>query len=96
MKKILISVLLLPVLALAQGPVIVEKPLLCADTSELLSGLQNKYEESPIWVGQDEKSKYSLFVSKSGTWTLVQFTENVACILGVGKGSREIFSGPKI
>ena len=96
MKKLFLSVLLLPVLAWAQNPVIVEKPLLCAKTTEILTSLREKYEEHPLWIGKDDKSNYSLFVSKVGTWTLIQFTEEVACILGVGTDSKEIIQGPKI
>jgi hypothetical protein len=96
MKNFLISVLLLPVLAIAQEPVIVEKSIVCAKASTLLNGLKDKYDELPIWIGQDERSRYSLFVSKTGTWTLVQFSDEIACILGVGTDSREIFQGSKI
>jgi len=96
MKKFLVSVLLLPVLAVAQEPVIVEKPIVCAKASTLLNGLKDNYDELPMWIGQDEQSKYSLFVSKTGSWTLVQFSNEIACILGAGTNSREIFHGPKI
>jgi hypothetical protein len=96
MKNFLISVLLLPVLAIAQEPVIVEKSIVCAKASTLLNGLKDKYDELPIWIGQDERSRYSLFVSKTGTWTLVQFSDEIACILGVGTDSREIIQGSKI
>lgn len=95
MKTFIFALLFITGTALAQEPVIVEKPLICAKTKELLNGLKNNYKELPVWVGSDEKSKYSLFVSDSGTWTLIQFNENVACILGVGENSKHIFSGPK-
>jgi hypothetical protein len=96
MKKFLVSVLLLPVLAVAQEPIIIEKSVVCANVSTLLNGLKDHYDELPIWIGQDEKSRYSLFVSKTGSWTLVQFSDEIACILGVGTNSREIFQGSKI
>jgi hypothetical protein len=95
MKKLIASVLLLPVLVLAQEPVVVEKPIICAKTAEVLNGLRDQYKELPIWVGEDDKSRYSLFVSKEGSWTLLQFNKEIACILGVGEKSREIFQGPK-
>ena len=89
------SLLFLTGTALAQETVIVEKPLICTKTSTMLNVLKDKYDESPVWLGNDNKSKYSLFVSDSGSWTLVQFNEDVACILGVGQNSKQLFLGPK-
>jgi len=53
----------------------------------------------PIWWGIEPAtvSRYSLFVNEqTKTWTLIQFDENMACILGVGNASTRIFNGPKI
>jgi hypothetical protein len=41
--------------------------------------------------------KYSLFVNEqSKSWTLIQFDEKIACVLGTGEASTQIFNGPKI
>jgi hypothetical protein len=95
MKKLLVSVILLPVLAVAQGPVIVEKPIVCEKVEIILNSLSNEFSEKPIWLGDANDSKYSVFVSKSGAWTIIQFTDRIACIIGVGESSREIFLDPK-
>lgn len=96
MRKFLLGVLLLPALASAQ-PVTVEKPVICEKAEVVVSGLlANDFKEQPIWVGSDEKSKYSIFAnSKTGSWTLIQFNSTIACILGAGEKSRLIFNGPK-
>ena len=97
MRRFLLGVLLLPALALAQ-PVTVEKPLVCEKTEKVIESLQNgQYKENPSWVGYDEKSRYALFVNeKTRTWTMIQFNEKIACILGVGEGSKIVVSGPKV
>ena len=96
MRELLLGVLLLPALAIAQ-PVTVEKPVICDKTEKVIEGLQKgQYKETPYWVGQDDKSKYALFSNeKTRTWTMIQFNENIACIIGAGEGSRAVFTGPK-
>jgi len=81
--------------------VTVQKPVECADTATLLRGLSGSdYKENPIWLGTESGanvSKYSLFVNKeTKSWTLIQFNEKIACVLGTGEASTQIFTGPKI
>ena len=87
-------------LAVAQS-VTVQKPIECADTATLLRGLSGSdYKERPIWSGIDPSStvsKYSLFVNEeTKSWTLIQFDDKIACVLGTGENSTQIFNGPKI
>jgi len=87
-------------LAVAQS-VTVQKPIECADTATLLRGLSGSdYKEKPIWFGIEPGatvSRYSLFVNEeTKSWTLIQFDEKIACVLGTGENSTQIFNGPKI
>ena len=87
-------------LAVAQS-VTVQKPIECADTATLLRGLSGSdYKEKPIWWGVEPGatvSRYSLFVNEeTNSWTLIQFDEKIACVLGTGENSTRIFTGPKI
>jgi len=87
-------------LAVAQS-VTVQKPLECADTATLLRGLSGSdYKEKPIWFGIEPGvtvSRYSLFVNEeTKSWTLIQFDEKIACVLGTGENSTRIFNGPRI
>ena len=91
MKKLLVSVILLPVLAVAQGPVIVEKPVVCEKVEIILNSLTKEFSEKPVWLGESSDSKYSVFVDKKGSWTIIQFTDRIACILGAGETSKQIF-----
>lgn len=86
MKHILLGALLLPAIAIAE-PVTVEKPVLCENTKILIEILSNsKYKEVPVWVGNDESSKYSIFANETtGSWTFIQFNSTIACILGTGE-----------
>lgn len=96
MRSIILGVLLLPALAQAQ-PVTVEKPVICDKIKtiiEVLSG--SKYSEQPFWIGQDETSKYVMMVNeKTSTWTLVQFNDQIACILGSGENHKVVNPGTR-
>lgn len=97
MRNLILSVLLLPALALAQ-PVTVEKTVVCEKTQLVIESLQQgKYQEQPIWIGVDPTSRFSLFENKkSQTWTFIQFNQEVACLIATGEGSMQLFTGPKI
>jgi hypothetical protein len=100
MKYFLLLALLIVGLVAAQS-VIIQKPMKCADTKTVIQALTGEdYKEKPIWLGIESGatvSRYSLFVNEqTKTWTLIQFDENVACVLGVGEASTEIFNGPNI
>jgi hypothetical protein len=87
-------------IAVAQS-VTVQKPIECADTATLLRGLSGSdYKEKPIWFGIEPGatvSRYSLFVNEqTKTWTLIQFDEKIACVLGTGENSAQLFNGPEI
>ena len=101
MKKLIALVLMASCIAfaLAQSTAVeINKKVVCDDTKSLLDTLLNEYQESPVWAGTDEKSKYSLLINQeTGTWTIIQFDKNTTCILGVGENSRLIdVSKPKI
>ena len=96
----LLTVMLVLGLAVAQS-VTVQKPIECADTATLLRGLRGSdYKERPIWWGIEPGatvSRYSLFVNEeTKSWTLIQFDDKIACVLGTGEASTQIFTGPKI
>ena len=78
-----------------------QKTVECTDTETLFRGLTNSdYKEKPIWVGTESGvtlPKYSLFVNEeTKSWTLIQFDEKIACVLGTGEASTQLFNGPKI
>ena len=87
-------------IAVAQS-VTVQKHIECTDTATLLRGLSGSdYKEKPIWWGIEPGatlSRYGLFVNEeTKSWTLIQFDDKIACVLGTGEASTRIFSGPKL
>lgn len=96
MYKFILGVLLLPAVAVSQ-PVTVEKPVVCDTPKIVIETLTGKeYKEQPFWAGVDENSRYVMLVNEdTGTWSIVQFNKNIACILGTGNNHRQIFLGPR-
>jgi hypothetical protein len=87
MKHLLVSILLLPVLSFAQsGPITVDKKIICETPDVAFQALtQSNPTEKPFWVGISGTSGYALLLDKkTGTWTLVQFNNEIVCVLGLG------------
>lgn len=91
MRKFLLGVLLLPALAYAQ-PVTVEKPVVCSDLKTIIETVSgSKWQEEPVWSGRDDTSRYVLTVNqKTKTWTMIQFNDKIACIIGIGESATPI------
>ncbi len=87
MKKLL-SLILVSSSVWAE-PFEIKKPVICDKTDTLLKVLSSSnYQEKPIWLGAaDEKLiNYSLWVNSSTkNWTIVQFNNDVACVIGTGE-----------
>jgi hypothetical protein len=100
MKKLLALLVLIPLLTSAQsaGPTAVEKTLICDKTQNVLDVIINgRFKETPIWGGEDETSRYGLLVNReTGTWTIIQFNKDAACVLGTGEGSRSMLPGKTV
>jgi hypothetical protein len=93
MKKILlisIAVLTLALVSVSSYSEIFKKDIVCDSREHIFKTLTGEdYEELPVWTGNDEKSMYAMFAnSKTGTWSLVQFNKDTACILGTGEKHR--------
>ena len=101
MKKLLAIFAIIPLLTSAQsssGPITLEKTVVCDKTQNVLDVIINgRYQETPMWGGVDDNSRYSLLVNReTGSWTLIQFTKETACILGTGQGSRSMAPGKTV
>jgi hypothetical protein len=97
MKKLAVALLfcLISTIAHAQnslppGFVNTTKPILCGPLDTVFKTLASKeINERPLWLGQDNNgSTYALFVNSDTTgFTIVQFGEQMACLLGLGEKS---------
>jgi len=93
-KKLILcaALLMAPALGLAQTtapapePIYTVKEVTCGSTPQLLEYIQSKFKEQPLWFGRDAVTSYVLMVNaETREWTLVQFNDEIACIIGVGK-----------
>ena len=77
--------------------VVVNKKVICDLPDTMFEHLViDGYRERPSWFGIDSKSKYILLSNdKTGTWTFIQYTQDIACILGAGEAHRPFIMGPK-
>lgn len=70
-------------------PVTIKKPVVCDSTDIILKALIGEnYQEKPVWLGASNEKlvNYSLWVNASTkTWTIVQFNNDIACIIGTGE-----------
>jgi hypothetical protein len=67
------------------------KSVVCDDARKVVSLIMERYKEIPMWTAQDgdKESRYMLLANPdTGSWTLLQYTPQVACVLGVGTGSK--------
>ena len=89
MRKMIIALLLVSGLANAAA-FKSEKPVVCGGIDEILESLQgDPYSEKPVWMGKDikDRTSYILLANfKTGTWTMIEMNDSVACVLGAGTG----------
>ncbi len=69
----------------AAGPA--EAQSVCGDRAEIIKVLGNKYQELPAAFGiAGQRNLAELFVSKSGSWTMLMTQpQGVTCILATGQ-----------
>lgn len=94
-----ISILFVPLLALAE-PIQIKKPVTCESTLLVFQALLEQAGEKPIWVGGgdgNDTSRTTILANETTkSWTIIQFDKNIACVLGSGISSQQIFTGPVI
>lgn len=79
---------LLSSVANAQPTVQLEKPVTCSTLKTVVEQLSDIHGEEPHWTGLGHGSKYIMFVNpKTQAWTLVEYTDTIACIIGTGEQS---------
>jgi hypothetical protein len=97
MKKLLVaSTIFLSSVILAQtGSPFTEVPktVSCGSLATIVKALTGKdIGETPVWIGRDEngRSNYAVFMNdRTGSFTILQFNTEVACILGAGNKSEK-------
>jgi hypothetical protein len=99
MRKLAVA-FLLALTSLVANAEIVEsnKPVVCSDVKTVIENISSVYNESPYWIGAgNDSSKYVLMVnSKTKTWTIIQFNDKIACVIGTGSRGNLINLGENI
>jgi hypothetical protein len=89
MRTLLFALLASPLIALAQPTDQTfesNKPVICGFKSSVIEGLTKNWHEEPIWVARMPPTSIMLLVNAvTKTWTLIEYTDEYACILGNGK-----------
>ena len=89
MKQFLIFLTSLLIGTVWAQPITTKKEVYCDKTDTIISILKGKdFEEVPIWLGKSDENtpNYSLFVNtETRSWTIIQFNNNLACVLGAGE-----------
>jgi hypothetical protein len=89
MKKLLALVLITG--SVWAEPTTIKKEVVCDSAEVVFKALSSAdYQEKPVWLGAGTENErlinYSLWVNTSAkTWTIVQFNNKIACILGTGE-----------
>lgn len=82
-------------LAIILAAQVASAPVTCGPAPDLMAGLKAKYGEVVKWTGSTSKGVVVLLASPSGSWSLLNMPmPGVACLVGSGKGSRELFGEP--
>lgn len=96
MKKIAAAVLfcLAGTVVHAQSAYTANKEVICSTLKEIVEFVSGPdYQEQPQWTGNDQNSKYLMTLNtKTGSWTLIQYNDKQACIIGAGINFKMIFS----
>ena len=83
-------------IANAQPAVQVDKTVTCSTLKNVVEQLSGIYKEEPNWTGVSAYSKYIMFVNpNTQAWTLVEYNDTVACIIGTGERSTLLKFGAK-
>ena len=66
-----------------------ERRFTCGKTQFVISALTRNAQEKPIWSGTDPQSGTQTMIlqnTRTLTWTVVQYDNNMACVLQSGIG----------
>jgi hypothetical protein len=91
MKNILFFLLSLSCFTASAEGILTKKEVYCDKPETIIGLLKSKdYKEIPLWFGKETESKapnYMLFGNnETKSWTIVQFNNELACVIGAGEG----------
>ena len=94
MKTIILTFVLYFSVSLASAQEIVElsKKVKCSGLDSVLNYFATTFKETQIWVGKTTNNTYVTLLANNDTksWTLIESSSVVACVLAVGQGKDSI------
>ena len=89
MQKIIMTFIFFLTISIANAQEITNltKPMKCSEPQTVMNFFVEKHKEAPIWVGKSIHNSYiTLLMNKeTGSWTVIEYDDNVACVLGAGE-----------
>lgn len=70
-----------------------QKQIQCGELVTIINILQQKFGEQPVWISQDAEKLTTYMLTenvKTPSWTLLQMTETIACVIGSGKSANQL------
>jgi hypothetical protein len=96
MKKFLILAVMLTTLAHAE-PRTLNKPVVCESTAKVFRTMLEEFGETPQWRGSTSQQGTNTVLTvntKTGSWTLIEYTTVMACVIGIGENSSSVWGTP--
>ena len=73
------------------------KPVVCESTEKVFRTMVEEVGETPQWRGSTPEQGTSTVLTvntKTGAWTLIEYTSVMACVIGVGENSSSAWGVP--
>lgn len=73
------------------------KPVICESTEKVFRTMVEEFGETPQWRGVTAQQGTSTVLTvnpKTGSWTLIEYTSVMACVIGVGELSSSSWGTP--
>ena len=73
------------------APIERRKVVMCDSVEVVFRTVFEEFNEQPVWYAKDLPTPTQYIITANAeqdTWTLIQFDDTQACVLGVGTGSK--------
>jgi hypothetical protein len=80
-------------------PIERRKVVMCDAVETVFRTVFEEFKEKPVWFANDlpTPTQYVITASvENDTWTLIQYVDTQACVLGVGTGSKFPIIGKEV
>ena len=73
------------------------KPVVCDTTERVFSSVMETFKETPQWRGPSPQQGTDIVLTvnlTTGSWTLIEYTTVMACVIAVGEKSTGLWGIP--